>query len=99
MQNWKTALKTLDGAYADATMRAYQADIQAYVAWCEDTQNTPFPTTTSQVCAFLEDEARDKAPSTVQRRLYALRKIHSLFLKTCSFLSRGLYPHLVDAPH
>ena len=22
-----------------------------------------------------------------------------LFLKTCSFLSRGLYPHLVDAPH
>lgn len=32
VQNWKTALETLDGAYADATMRAYQADIQAYVA-------------------------------------------------------------------
>lgn len=78
MQNWETALQTLDGAYADATMRAYQADVQAYVAWCEDTQTTPFPTTTSQICAFLEDEARDKAPSTVRRRLYALRKIHSL---------------------
>ena len=38
----------------------------------------PFPVTVSTVCRFLEDQAPDRAPSTVRRWLYAIRKAHRL---------------------
>ncbi|QFT48720.1 Tyrosine recombinase XerD (plasmid) [Roseivivax sp. THAF40] len=78
MLDWKLALEALDGAYSEATMRAYVTDVQAYVSWCDETVRDPFPGSVAQICAFLEDQGRDKAPSTVRRRLYAIRKVHRL---------------------
>ena len=78
MLNWSKALETLDGAYSDATMRAYHCDVQAYVTWCAQERLDPFPASVAQVCAFLEAEGKQMAPSTVRRRLYAIRKIHRL---------------------
>jgi site-specific recombinase XerD len=78
MLDWSKALETLDGAYSDATMRAYHCDVQAYVTWCAKERFDPFPASVEQVCAFLEAEGKLMAPSTVRRRLYAIRKIHRL---------------------
>ncbi|MDG3042474.1 tyrosine-type recombinase/integrase [Roseicyclus marinus] len=75
---WRFELSRLDGAYAPATMRSYRADLDAFEAWCDVKGEIPFPATVAVVCSFIEDEGRTKAPSTVQRRLYAIRKMHRL---------------------
>lgn len=76
---WRSEFQRLDGAYAPSTMRAYRADVEAFEAWCgEHGISAPFPASVDTVCHFLEDQGRTKAPSTVQRRLYAIRKVHRL---------------------
>lgn len=78
MHDWVKALEALGGAYSAATMRAYRNDVRAYVSWCEATGLGAFPASTAQLCAFLEAQGQDMAPSTVRRRLYAIRKVHRL---------------------
>lgn len=59
-------------------MRSYFSDVEAFETWCIDAGHDAFPASTETVCAFLEVQGRDKAPSTVRRRLYAIRKAHRL---------------------
>ncbi len=60
-------------------MRSYRADVEAFENWCvENCIGQPFPARVETVCRFLEDQGQSKAPSTVQRRLYAIRKVHRL---------------------
>ncbi|MDJ1007868.1 MAG: tyrosine-type recombinase/integrase [Paracoccaceae bacterium] len=59
-------------------MRSYRADVEAFVAWCDARDLVPFPTEVATLCNFLEDQGRTRAPSTVRRRLYAIRKVHRL---------------------
>jgi integrase/recombinase XerD len=59
-------------------MRSYYADVQIFVDWCERNGLAPFPATIETVCRFLEDQAPERAVSTVRRRLYAIRKVHRL---------------------
>jgi hypothetical protein len=33
--NWRSEFKRLEGAYAPATMRSYDADVEAFQTWCE----------------------------------------------------------------
>src|SRR6056297_4157471 len=77
-KDWHTAFQRLEGACSPATMRSYFTDVEAFEAWCVATGHAVFPASTKTVCAFLEDQGRDKAPSTVRRRLYAIRKAHRL---------------------
>lgn len=76
--HWRTAFQRLEGAYSPATMRSYFSDVEAFEVWCVAAGHTVFPARTETVCAFLEDQGRDKAASTVRRRLYAIRKAHRL---------------------
>ena len=76
--DWRSEFKRLEGAYAPATMRAYNADIEVYTQWCALRNREPFPGSVETVCAFLTDQGPDLAPSTVRRRIYAIRKIHQL---------------------
>ncbi|WP_425284515.1 tyrosine-type recombinase/integrase [Aliiruegeria lutimaris] len=77
--NWRTELERLEGAYSPATMRSYYADVEAFETWCcAHDVNPPFPSSVETVCRFLEDQGKTKAPSTVRRRLYAIRKVHRL---------------------
>jgi integrase/recombinase XerD len=76
--NWRREFKRLEGAYAPSTMRSYYADIEIFVNWCNDQNLPPFPASVETVCRFLEEQAPDRAPSTVRRRLYAIRKVHRL---------------------
>lgn len=75
---WRSEFKRLEGAYAPSTMRSYYADVEIFVRWCAENNSVPFPAGVQTVCAFLEAQAPKLAPSTVRRRLYAIRKIHRL---------------------
>jgi integrase/recombinase XerD len=76
--DWRKEFKRLEGAYAPSTMQCYYSDIEIFVNWCNDQNLVPFPASVETVCRFLEEQAPDRAPSTVRRRLYAIRKVHRL---------------------
>ena len=76
--DWRAEFNRLEGAYAPQTLRAYHSDLRVYEKWCEVSGEAMFPACAAQVCAFLEDQARSVTASTVQRRLYAIRKAHRL---------------------
>ncbi|MEQ5789342.1 site-specific integrase [Erythrobacter sp. NFXS35] len=79
LPDWRQEFKRLEGVYSPATMRSYRADVEAFERWCfENGIDRPFPASVEMVCHFLEDQGEQKAPSTVQRRLYAIRKVHRL---------------------
>jgi integrase/recombinase XerD len=76
--DWRREFKRLEGAYAPSTMRSYYTDVEIFMQWCEDQNLVPLPASVETVCRFLEEQAPDRAPSTVRRRLYAIRKVHRL---------------------
>lgn len=78
MKEWRQEIKRLEGAYAPSTLKSYYADIEVFEDWCTRRGFAPFPASVSIVCQFLEEQAPGKAPSTVRRRLYAIRKAHRL---------------------
>ena len=76
--DWRSEFQRLDGAYAPSTMRSYVKDVEIFEEWCRETGMPPFPADVETVCRFLEAQAEGLAPSTVHRRLYAIRKVHRL---------------------
>ena len=76
--DWRTEFKRLDGAFAPATIKSYLTDVRLFVEWCEAHGLAPLPAEIDTVCAFLEAEAKALCPSSVRRRLYAIRKAHRL---------------------
>ena len=76
--DWRSEFQRLEGAYAPSTMRSYRADVEAFENWCADHGLSAFPAEVGTVCRFIEDQGRMKAPSTVRRRLYDIRKVHRL---------------------
>lgn len=76
--DWRAEFKRLEGAYAPMTMKSYYSDVSAFVAWCDANGREPFPASVETVCAFLEVDAVLHVPTSVRRRLYAIRKIHQL---------------------
>jgi integrase/recombinase XerD len=59
-------------------MWSYHADVEAFEVWCRALGVDPFPAEVETVCRLLEDQGKKMMPSTVRRRLYAIRKIHRL---------------------
>lgn len=78
MQDWRTEFNRLEGAYAPGTIRAYHSDLNAYEAWCQQNACVLFPASVQQVCRFLDAQSLTVTAATVRRRLYAIRKAHSL---------------------
>jgi integrase/recombinase XerD len=76
--DWQSEFKRLEGAYAPATLKSYLADVRIFVDWCAVRQICALPAGVATVCAFLEDQATELCPSSVRRRLYAIRKVHRL---------------------
>jgi site-specific recombinase XerD len=76
--DWRSEFQRLEGAYAPSTMRSYRADVETFEAWCQEKHHIAFPASVENLCLFLQDQGTKKAPSTVRRRLYAIRKVHRL---------------------
>ena len=63
--------------HAEATRRAYAADVQAFKAWCDAQQVEALPASSEVVCLFLAAQAEaGKSASTIGRRLAAIRYLH-----------------------
>lgn len=78
VQNWKAALKRLEGAYAESTLRAYHVDVATFVSWCEQIDRHPFPAAPKLVASFVENLSSRCSGATIKRRLAAIGKIHGL---------------------
>ena len=76
--DWSAEFKRLEGAYAPATLKSYRTDVRIFVQWCGERGLTALPAAVATVCAFLEDQVATLCPSSVRRRLYAIRKVHRL---------------------
>ncbi|MEL6572995.1 MAG: tyrosine-type recombinase/integrase [Pseudomonadota bacterium] len=76
--DWREEFHRLEGAYSASTIRGYFADLDAFEKWCTWMEVSAFPSDVETICQFIEDQGKDKAPSTVKRRLYAIRKAHRL---------------------
>ncbi len=51
--SWKPEIARLKGAYAESTIRAYSADIDKYVSWCEVINKAPFPASAKLLSIFI----------------------------------------------
>ena len=78
MEHWTSNFKRLEGAYAPATIRGYRADFEAFANWCSRNGSDPIPAQRSSIIGFLEQEAPTRAMNTLERRLYAIRRVHKL---------------------
>jgi len=68
----------LDGV-SPATRRAYRADWEIFVNWCERMGRVPLPCTADTLAAFLVEQADSGLhTSTLEGRLAAIRKAHEL---------------------
>ncbi len=76
--DWRSEFLRLEGAYAPSTMKSYFNDVEIFERWCRRAGIEPFPASVTAVCGFLEAQARQSAISTIQRRLYGIRKVHRL---------------------
>lgn len=76
--DWQAEFKRLEGAYAPMTLKSYRADVSVFVAWCDANDQVAFPASVTTLCDFLEADSIAHVPTTVQRRLYAIRKLHQL---------------------
>jgi site-specific recombinase XerD len=64
---------------AAATRRAYRTDFRIFRAWCDSRRLAALPAAPDAVAAFLAHEAtRNVRPSTIGRRLAAIRYAHKL---------------------
>jgi site-specific recombinase XerD len=62
---------------ASSTWRAYESDWRIFCAWCQTMDLAALPAAPSTVAMFLAAEAkRGTAPSTLNRRLSAIRLMH-----------------------
>ena len=65
------------GSRSAATWRAYEADWKVFQGWCGAVELVPLPATPHTVALFIAAEAkRGRAPSTLGRRLAAIRLMH-----------------------
>lgn len=76
--DWRAEFKRLEGAFAPATLRSYVTDVSIFIDWCELRGLSAMPASVETVCRFLEDQGALLCPSSVRRRLCAVRKLHRL---------------------
>ena len=69
-------LSRCEGAFADHTLRGYRADLAVFSAWCERRGVCVYPVTSDVVADFVTDEMKRVRPSTLRRRLAAIRFVH-----------------------
>jgi site-specific recombinase XerD len=61
---------------AASTWRAYESDWRIFCSWCQEVDLSALPAAPATVAMFLASQAAKTAPSTLNRRLAAIRLIH-----------------------
>lgn len=63
-------------AKAKNTRRAYRADWEDFLRWCERYRRTPLPAAPDTVAYYLADRSQDLKTSTLERRLATITEVH-----------------------
>jgi site-specific recombinase XerD len=72
-------LQKLDGAYAPNTLRAYQADMQEFIRFCEERPIEALPAQPETVATFLLGTLNQGIKSsTVKRKVSSISAVHRL---------------------
>jgi integrase len=73
-----TAIDLAQAEKAASTRKAYGTDFRLFKAWCDAKGVSALPAAAETVAAFLAAEARTAKPSTLGRRVAAIRYAHKL---------------------
>ena len=76
--DWKSQISRLEGAYAPSTIKSYHADMESFAEWCASNSVDPLPADPATLCDYLLDQAKTMSASTVNRRIYSIRRVHRL---------------------
>ena len=72
-------LQRIEGAYAPATIRAFKADFNTFIAYCEEHQTTPLLAHPATVSSYIDHLSSGKFTSAYIRRiLVSISTIHKL---------------------
>jgi len=72
------SLSSLEGAYAENTLRAYLADFMVFINWCVSVNESALPASPETIATFVFADAEHSQSSTVRRRIAAIGRIHRL---------------------
>jgi integrase/recombinase XerD len=72
------SLERLKGAYAESTLRAYRADFEVFITWCESVKVDALPATPESIATFIASDAAASKSATVRRHIAAIGRIHRL---------------------
>ena len=72
-------LQRIEGAYAPATIRAFKADFNTFIIYCQEYQTNPLPTHPSVISNYIDSLSDGKFTSAYIRRiLVSISTIHKL---------------------
>ena len=69
-------LTRCEGAFANMTLKGYRSDLEMFCAWCQENGINSYPAKSADVARFVEAETERLLPSTLKRRLAAIRFAH-----------------------
>ena len=49
----KNIIQRIDGAYAPSTIRAYRADVEIFIKFCQSRQLEGLPVQSTSICLFI----------------------------------------------
>ena len=72
-------LEKIEGAYAYAYIRAYRADFNTFIQFCEDSHEASLPALPSSIAKFIIELSNDKRSSAgIRRAICGISTIHKL---------------------
>ena len=75
----KTLMQHLEGAYAPNTLRAYRADMQEFILFCEKQSLAALPASSTTVASFLMGTLTlGIKTATIRRKVSSISAIHRL---------------------
>jgi site-specific recombinase XerD len=79
LEQLRTLLLHIDGAYAPNTLRAYRSDMLEFIAYCDKTGACPLPAEPKAVAEFLmQTVSQGIKSSTIRRKVSSISAIHRL---------------------
>ena len=79
LEQLRTLLLHIDGAYAPNTLRAYRSDMLEFIAYCDKTGACPLPAEPKIVAEFLmQTVSQGIKSSTIRRKVSSISAIHRL---------------------
>ena len=78
IKNIISAMRMLEGAYSQNTIKSYYADVVHFVDWCDANEIDAFPITDANLIKFIDEHRISHKYSTIRRKFSALKKINAI---------------------